>query len=373
MGEPSGTSGTNARQREIAVVPGRGLKVPFYAEAVLEALSAQGVSWRKLADGDEAVLGFENVLLLGIFPRIEGTGALLRANPDPRRRVAAWAVEPLLPTEMTPAQRRLGMAMTSVRLGYAASERASRRLFRLPYHLIARFGLGRYSGQIAANEAQFVFEQTAWVERGLAEGWLTRLLVSTEQKRSAMRAAGHDAVFAPVGHNAEYGHDLGLTRDLDVLFLGRAVGRWRRGVLRRIVADLRNRGASVDVRTRGVRGDDRTELLNRTRVVLHLHKYPWDTPWMRWYLASANGAVVCSQPLSTPAPLRPGIDYLSAEPESLADEIMRLLGDEAARLAMLDSCRRRMAEEMSMELTVERMLDAFGLSGETEEARKDEA
>ena len=373
MAGPSDMMVAGTRRGEIAVVTGRGIPVPVYAEALLEALTGRGISCRILADGDEAVLAYDHVLLLGIFPRIIETARLLRTNPNPRRKVVAWAVEALLPADLTGTPRRLGMAMTSVRLGYPASSAAFRRLIRLPYHLIARFALGRYSGQIGANEAQFVFDQTAWVERALAEGWLTRLLVSTEQKKSAMRAAGHDAVFAPVGHNAEYGRDLGRTRDIDVLFLGRAVGRWRRGVLRRIVSDLRSRGASVEVHTRGVRGDDRTELLNRTRVVLHLHKYPWDTPWMRWYLASANGAVVCSQPLANPSPLRPGIDYLSAEPASLGDEITRLLADEAARLAMLDSCRRRMADEMSMEMTVDRMLDAFGLSSEREEAGNDEA
>jgi len=374
MAEPSGRSDLSARRGEIAVVTGQGIPLPVYAKAVLEALSGKGVSCHVLADGDEAVLGFDNVLLLGIFPRIVETGALLRTNRDPRRKVVGWAVEPLLPADLAGVLRRLGMAMTSARLGYPASVPAFRRLFRLPYHLIARFALGRYSGQIAANEAQFVFDQTAWVERGFAEGWLTRLLVSTNQKKSAMRASGHDALFAPVGHNAaEYGHDLGGPRDLDVLFLGRAVGRWRRGVLRRIVSDLRRRGASVDIRTTGVRGDDRTELLNRTRVILHLHKYPWDTPWMRWYLASANGAVVCSQPLASPQPLRPGIDYLSAEPASLGEEIVRLLDDEPARLAMLDSCRRRMAEEMSMEMTVDRVLEAFGLTDEEKEAGNDEA
>ena len=369
MAGPSGTSVAGARRGEIAVVP----SIPVYAQAVRDALADKGISCRVLADGDEAVLAYDHVLILGIFPRVIETARLLRTNPNPRRKVVAWAVEPLLPADLTGFPRRLGMALTSVRLGYPGSVPAFRRLVRLPYHLIAFFGLGPYSGQIWGNEAQFVFDQTAWVERGFEEGWLTRLLVSTGQKESAMRAAGHDAVFAPAGHNPQYGRDLGRTRDLDVLFLGRVVGRWRLGALRRIVSDLRSRGASVEVRTRGVRGDDRTELLNRTRVVLHLHKYPWDTPWMRWYLATANGAVVCSQPLSNPSPLRPGIDYLSAEPDILGEEIMRLLGDEPARLAMLDSCRRRMAEEMSMEMTVDRMLEAFGLSDRQEEALKDEA
>lgn len=373
MAGSSDSSVSSPERGEIAVVIARDIPVHVYAKAVLKALSGEGVSCRVFADGDEAVLAFDHVLLLGIFPRIARTEALLRANPEPRRKVVAWAVEPLLPADVGGIWRRLGMAFTSAYVGYPATVPAFRRLFRLPYHLIALFGLGRYSGQIGGNEAQFVFDQTAWVERALAEGRLTRLLVSTEQKKSAMRASGHDAVFAPVGRNPIYGRDLGRTRDLDVLFLGRAVGRWRRRILRRVVSDLRSRGASVEVRKRGVNGDERTELLNRTRVVLHLHKYPWDTPWMRWYLATENGAVIGSQPLVNPAPLRPGTDYLSAETDALGNEIMRLLADEPARLAMLDSCRRRMADEMSREMTVDRMLEAFGLSGRQEGNDKDEA
>jgi hypothetical protein len=94
-------------------------------------------------------------------------------------------------------------------------------------------------------------------------------------------------------------------------------------------------------------GAERTQLVNRAKIVLHLHQYEWDTPWMRWCLAAANGAVVVSEPLLVPEPLRPGLDYAESTADGLAAMITDLARDEPRRAAMLENCRKTIEQHMT--------------------------
>jgi hypothetical protein len=76
---------------------------------------------------------------------------------------------------------------------------------------------------------------------------------------------------------------------------------------------------------------------------------------MRWCLASANGAVMVSEPLSLPDPLRPGIDYMESPLDRISEDIAGLLRDEPRRIAMRDSCKARIGEEMTQAATLDRL------------------
>jgi hypothetical protein len=123
--------------------------------------------------------------------------------------------------------------------------------------------------------------------------------------------------------------------------------RRRRIMLASLIADLRARGLTVCVPDQEVWGEARVQLVNRSRLMLHVHQFSWDTPWMRWCLASANGAVMVSEPLSVPDPLRPGVDYLEAPTDRLAEEIASLSNDEPRRLAMREACRERISSTLT--------------------------
>ena len=64
-------------------------------------------------------------------------------------------------------------------------------------------------------------------------------------------------------------------RDIDVLFFDQVSSR-RRWPLNKIDAALRQAGYKLKVIERDCYGDDRTAILNRSKIDLSLHKFPWE-------------------------------------------------------------------------------------------------
>jgi hypothetical protein len=225
----------------------------------------------------------------------------------------------------------------------------------------------KWGGGLGARQMRFLVDNASFLFRGLRKGWLDAAFVSTEQKRSLLELWGVSATVLPVGQQPGFGRDIGLPRDIDVLFVGSLKTQKRRNALVDLVSKLRRRGLVAHVPEDVVWGEARTRLVNRSRMMLHLHQFSWDTPWIRWCIASANGAVVVSETLSVPTPLRPGIDYLEAPLESLADEILALSRDEPRRLAMRDACRARIDATMTQAASLDHLARRL-----TELARKGE-
>ncbi len=68
---------------------------------------------------------------------------------------------------------------------------------------------------------------------------------------------------------------------------------------------------------------ERTELLNRSKLVLNIMRQPWDDPVFRILLASANGATVLSEPVRDGGPFIAGRHFIAAP----LDEIMSVAMD----------------------------------------------
>lgn len=319
--------------------------------AVAEGLRQRGLTAHLLPDGAPEAMQADVILLLGgpsslrrSIRRIERAG---HVTPP----VVAWLFEPLPPPDLPVGVVRAATRFSAIRTG--------RRWMRPLMQALARPGdwlLARRVGRgISASNLRFAIDTASIVFRGTERGWLTVILVSTEQKRRQLADWGLTAEFLPVGQQPRFGRDLGLARDIDVLFIGSLKSRRRRAALDGLVQALRARGLAVHVPEAAIWGEARSHLVNRARIVLHLHQFDWDTPWMRWYLAEANGAVVASEPLSVPAPLRPGIDYLEAPLHDLAARIAELAGDEPRRLAMLHACRAQIGKTLTQDRALDRL------------------
>ncbi len=158
------------------------------------------------------------------------------------------------------------------------------------------------------------------------------------------------------GSQKYFGKNCRLDRNIDVVFIGRTKSACRRKSILRLTEVLKKFDLNIKIISRGLYGDDRTRILNRTRVVVHLHTYPWVTPWMRWNLASANGAAVASEPLSVPTPFTPNVDFLSAELTNLGAEIHKLLQDEPRRLEMVRQCKEKIEKYGTLRVSIDNLL-----------------
>lgn len=168
---------------------------------------------------------------------------------------------------------------------------------------------------------------------------------------------GIEAELVPVGYHASYGRLLGIERDIDVLFLGEYQVRRRRHILGSL------RAAGIDVvalgsqsPARGYWGDARTTLLNRTRILLHVPRYPGHLS-DRFLMGMANGALIVSEPMVRPEPFVPGAHYVECTADEMAETVRAYLEDEEARRSIAEAAHRFLTEELTLEGTYARLLE----------------
>jgi hypothetical protein len=344
------------------------LELAVIMEARLRALGHRPFV---VEDGEHRALESECLILFGdgrTFPRFR---RLLRRRAT-RPRTVLWQFDPLPPTGLSEGAERPGLAAARLslvldalpRLGGISWYRVLQRW--LPWPLFrASARAARDStpgGPPRVRELRGSLESWAWIRRAWREGWLDALYMSTGQRVRFLQARGIPSAFAPLGWAPGLGEDRGPgSRDIDVLFLGglkRADRRAERWELLR--GELEGAGLRVTQVVRDCYGEERTALLNRARVLVHLHKLPWDTPWMRWVLAASCGVLVVSEPLGDPDPLRPGVDYVEAPVAEMAGAIQARLADGPGSARIVASCQERLREQMWMDTSLERVLGESG-------------
>jgi hypothetical protein len=183
------------------------------------------------------------------------------------------------------------------------------------------------------------------------------LIASSRHAQEFLAERGIDAHWVPFGWHPSYGEDLGLERDIEVLFLGTMKARRRRRLIDRI------RRAGVDVRALGswhdpgLWGEARTRLINRAKVMLNVARFPGQFAGLRLMLGMANRALVVSEPIYRPEPYVPGEHFLAAEVQDLPQAIEDALGDAAKRAGIVEAAHRLVTQELTLERSVRRVLD----------------
>lgn len=200
------------------------------------------------------------------------------------------------------------------------------------------------------------------------------LAVSTLGRREFLAEHGIHGHWVPMGYHLSHGRDMRLHRDTDTLFLGTLDVPRRRRLLRRLRRD------GLDVVTVGswfdptTWGDSRNRLLNRTKVLLNLGRYPGELSGLRLILGMANKALVVSEPIYNPAPYVPGTHYVSAELAEMADAVRYYLAHDAERERIADEGHRLVTEEVTLTRSVSRILALIGAPQEgTDDAAPEHA
>jgi hypothetical protein len=187
----------------------------------------------------------------------------------------------------------------------------------------------------------------------MREGWLDVILATSVEKVEYLQEQGIDSWFVPYGYHPSFGTMLGLERTIDVLFLG---GRdpLRR---KRLIRYVRRHGIDLDVRgdwqDPSLWGEGRTRLLNQTKIVVHLQRYPGKIAAMRLVLALANGAMVVAEPCYRPDPFLPGVHYAEAPIKELPDLIRYYLAHDDERERIVAAGHRLVTEELTFARSAE--------------------
>ena len=182
------------------------------------------------------------------------------------------------------------------------------------------------------------------------------LVVSTPSRQAYLAEHGIGSSMVPMGYHPSYGHDLGLQRDIDVLFLG-ALDVPRR---RRLIARLHE--AKVPVQAMGswyaadTWGESRTRLLNRTRILLNIQRFPGELSGQRMLLGMANKALVISEPVYMPGPYQPGQHWVQAGIDDMPATIAHYLAHEHERRTIAEAGHDLAVNHLRLEQSVAEIL-----------------
>ena len=179
---------------------------------------------------------------------------------------------------------------------------------------------------------------------------------------------GIDAHHLPVGHSPLWDRfDADRERDIDILFLGchterrsrylaayaSSLWRWKTQLL------LSDNSAPNHRQSQSfVTGDEKWDLLNRSKVLINLHQ--GEAPyfeWLRMAQAMVNGAVVVSEHSVDTAPLAPGEHLILGAPENLHLLAQGVLEDDERRRRMQRDAHRALLEQLPLSRSVARLVE----------------
>jgi hypothetical protein len=196
------------------------------------------------------------------------------------------------------------------------------------------------------------------------QGWLDLLVESSEIYASLYGCCGVNVLFAPWGTAASWYDDLGVERDIDVLWMGKRRTKRRSQWIDRIRSLLADRGLTVcvvdNVERPFVYGEERNELVNRSKITLNLLPQWHDDAFSyRFHVVAGNRSLVVSEPIVCHCGIyRAGIHYVSVPVEAMVDTLVYYLEHDGDRQAITDAAYRLVTEQMTFSHSVRQVMQA---------------
>jgi hypothetical protein len=204
--------------------------------------------------------------------------------------------------------------------------------------------------------ASDVYSNWRAIQRLARHGLPQVLAVATHERADFLAQEGVPVHVVPYGYEEPDGRDLGLERDIDVLFLGVLDLRVRK----RAVRILRRAGIRVeahgDYSDRSLWGESRTRLINRAKIMLSVSRFPGTFGSKRFLLGMSCKALVVSDPLYDSRPFVPDVHFVESPVADLPETMRRYLADDAERLRIAQAGHDLVTGELTIRRSVERLL-----------------
>jgi hypothetical protein len=263
-----------------------------------------------------------------------------------------WQLEPLPPPVEGLPKRILQADLSSLR----DPSRFGSLLYRVGRSALARaFALSlRSTTQVDTSKSDvrrllsYPLKQVRDVVQLWQNGLLDHIVVSVPSRKALLAQHGIPSKVVPVGYLPELGSFLpGLERDVDVLFLGRISAR-RRHLLNGIQSHLQRNRRVMRVVDSGCFGEERTLLLNRSKIILNLQKYPWEFPVIRLLMAMGCKTLVVSERATDPGPFVHGRHVIVRDAPELGEALIRYLEKDAERSRIVDEAHSFVTEHFTL-------------------------
>jgi len=177
------------------------------------------------------------------------------------------------------------------------------------------------------------------------------------------RQRGLPALVAPFGSHQAWYQNLTLERDIDVLWMGKRATQRRSQALDHLRAELNRHGVDIymvdNEEKPFVFGEERTQLLNRSKITLNLLRTWYDENSLRICMAAPNRSLVVSEPLLAHVPqYQADIHYVSAPLETLAETILFYLQNEPERERIVENAYELSTCELTFRSSMKTVMDA---------------
>jgi len=282
-------------------------------------LVERGLPVEHVQDGPIEPGRVELVLMWGVpgwYP--QAVRSLVELAPSVRPRVLLWHTEPL------PLPRAAG---------FPVERRSAREL--------AKIALRDKRVTDARSNLERLLRLTRY-------GFPDVLVVPHRASADTLAEHGIHADVVPIGSGPRHCVDLGLERNIDVLFLGELRVPRRRRLLRRLCRIGLDVTAVGDWSNPAFFGEGRARLLNRSKILLNLGRFPGQMASHRFVLGMGAGALVVSEPVYGPEPFVQSEHFVIATLDELPSVVDHFLADEPERAAIAQRGRRFVCEEVTM-------------------------
>jgi hypothetical protein len=273
-----------------------------------------------------------------------------RASAATRPTVAHWNTEGFPDLKLPPA---LMWAMSASRSRLGGWKRARKAWLRAAASRSLIASIDRQMHRFrSAGDYDFAFRQ----------GLVDVLADSSRIYGRILAQRGIPALYVPWGATPSVYADLGLERDIDVLWMGARGTKRRSRLLDETRKQLRSYGVEMYVADNEehpfIFDNVRTEFLNRAKITLNITRTWYDDNFSRFAFAVPNRSLVVSEPLLPHCPeYQPGVHYVSAPIKTLADTIVYYLTHDEERQRIVENAYQFSATELTFRKSMAKLID----------------
>jgi hypothetical protein len=195
------------------------------------------------------------------------------------------------------------------------------------------------------------------------KGWLGALVDTSHLFTAYHNCHGLLTYYVPWGTSPNWHSNLKIERDIDVLWLGKLRTRRRKSAVEYIREELNKRGFNLlvvdGIEHALVFGHERTRLINRTKIALHVNMNWYDNSFhMRYHMVAGNRAMVVSENLPPHyEEYTSGIDYVATDLSDLVNKLLYYLTHDKARLEIADNAYELVTTKMNLRNSVRKILE----------------
>jgi glycosyltransferase involved in cell wall biosynthesis len=173
---------------------------------------------------------------------------------------------------------------------------------------------------------------------------------------------GLPTIVAPWGGTARWYDDLGLDRDIDVLWMGKRGTKRRSDYLERVRNELQRHGVEIYVADNEenpfIYAKERIQFLNRAKITLNLTRTWFDDNFSRFSMAAPNNSLIVSEPVLPHCPeFVAGDHYVSAPIEKLAETILYYLKHDDERRRILKNAYQLSTTVLTFRNSIQKIMD----------------